>query len=88
VALVSLPVVLTVLLAIFLPRTIFQPTNEEELGRQLFLGAWALRSIFGGLALGVLYLFFSGIVAYAGFVLSVQLPRSVKLNRYQQQFEN
>lgn len=88
VALVSLPVVLTVLLAIYLPRTVFQPTNVEELGQQFFLGAWALRSVVGGLALGVTYLIVSGIVAYVGFVLSVQLPRSVKLNRYQQQLEN
>lgn len=88
VALVSLPMALTVLLAIYLPRTVFQPTNVEELGQQFFLGAWALRSVFGGLVLGVAYLLISGIVTYVGFVLSVQLPRSVKLSRYQEQLEN
>jgi hypothetical protein len=87
IVLVSFPAVLVLLFAVYLPRAVFQPTNEEELGRQFFLGAWAVRSLLGGLVLGVTYVLAACLIAYLGFVLFVQVPRSLKLSRYQRQLE-
>ncbi len=87
-ALASFPAVLTILLGIYLPRAVFQPTNEEELSRQFFLGAWALRSILGGMVLGVTYLVVACILAYLGIALFVQLRRSIRLGKVQRQLES
>lgn len=87
-ALASFPAMLTILLGIYLPRAVFQPTNEEELSRQFFLGAWALRSLLGGLVLGVTYLLVACILAYIGLVLFVQLRRSLKLRKFHRQLES
>jgi hypothetical protein len=83
--LVPLPVILLVFLAIYLPRAVFDPTNEEELGRQLFLAAWSLRSVLGGLVLGLTYTALAGIIAYLGFLLSIQVPRAIRFGKIHRQ---
>lgn len=87
-ATISCPVVLALIMGIYLPRAVFQPTNEEELARQFFFGAWALRSVLGGVVMGLFYVLFAGLVAFAGFFLLVQLRRSIQLGRYERQIES
>jgi hypothetical protein len=86
--LIACPALLTVVLGIYLPRAIFQPTNEEELGRQFFFGAWALRSLLGGFVLGLTYLLIAGLLAYLGYVLFIQIRRSFLLGRVRRQLES
>jgi len=86
--LISVPAVLAVAVAVYLPRAVFQPTNEQVLGQQFPFIALALRSWLGGLLLGVVYVLLAALVAYLGWFLFVNVPRSLRFSRYQRQFEN
>lgn len=81
--LLPLPFILVcLLLGIFLPRAIFQPTDLDELGRQLFLAAWAVRSWLGGIVLGILLLVCALAVSYVAYLTAVTGPQRLVEARY------
>lgn len=86
-SLLLVPALFVVLCGMFLPRQIFQPTDEVELGRQFGLLAWAVRSYLGGFVLGIGLLLFSGLTALGAYIVAVVLPRQIQSGRYQRALE-